>query len=768
MDSKILFFTRTLLYFLALIVPIFHPAIAVGHDLYTKVSLLFLLPLGMIFGYYFTLPKKSLIKGFLIYFLVNLITSFIAFPLNLGIFFPILIGFWGFFSTIIIFRGQGRFPIIATLEIFILAYIYYKILEYSRSSEEIAKVSKSITNIYIIITLISFLIHSIVLYIVNFSSKKLLDFKREIAILFVIFIPLFFIFALILPPDFIKHKIEFNELEPEPPLDLPEGESFFKEKNNKGAQEEPNTRNGKPLGKRKEKYPSELQNQKGGEGKSVKPKELEDFQGEGEENQKRKNKLEGVPSDMWDQFKNSQLGKTGKQMAVMIIASEIQPVFAAESYLTHFDTKKGFEIDSNEMLNELKDKHLISTWKDPEPPKDEKRSPYPIFYLSTIKERVLAYRPFSIEPTIMNKKYHPFNLSYTANSAISTSLPEDWKQLEIPKRNWIQTKYLEIKLEEPYNSQLRTYLNQILKNKNTSNYFDVIDSILQSYKNIQYKLGFNEETNIQTLTNFLFNTKEGDCTELSAITVILLRMSGIPARLVHGWIASRDLQTPAHIGGLIHLRKKIPYLQRFDLKNLYLVTTAHRHSWVQVYFPKYGWVDIETTAYTKPPKPEFDPNAQDVVIPLIEEEPIEKGEKFVFPYDLFFGLIGIFVVITFISLYVYKIFLNLYLILSTRKYSEVALMNLNYLFYLRLYEYGYPKRKLYETAFDYAEVVPQTIEFAKLFTELKFRTHISTEEKKLKYEKLKETYKKILNSLKPKSFKKIKFILNLKGIFFKL
>lgn len=768
MDLKILFITRLFLYILAVILPAFHPAIAIGHDLYTKVSLFFLLPLGMIFGYYFTLPFKSFLKGTLIFLTVLFITTFIFFPLNKGIFFPILVGLWGFISTILIFRGQGRFPLFATIEIFLLAYIYFKILEYSRSSEEIANISKNITNIYIVLTFITFLIHSIVLYILNFSTKKLEQFKKEITVFFIIALPIFFIFAIILPPDFIKHKIEFNELEPEPPLDLPEGEGFFKNKE-RGGQEE-NTRNGKPLGKRKEKYPSELQNKnqdnQGQKGENTIPENSE--QSQNEQNQ-RKNKLEGVPSEQWNEFKNSQQGKEGKQLAIMIIASEIQPVYAAENYLTNYDFQKGFLIDSEEILNELKNKHLISTWKDPEPPNDEKRSPYSIFYLSTIKDRVLAYRPFSVEPTILDKRYHPFDLSYTAISAISTSLPEDWKDLKIQSTNNTNLKkYLEVNVEESQKAQLKRYLNQILINKN--NYFDILDGILNSYKKYQYKLGFNEKTDIETILNFLFKTKEGDCTEFSATTVLLLRLSGIPARLVYGWIASRELQTPAHVSGLYHLRKKIPYLQKFDLKNLYLVTTAHKHAWIQVYFPKYGWIDIETTSYAIPPKPEFDPNARDVVIPLIEEEPLpKKAEKFVFPYKLFFGFIGILLSITLLSLYFYKILMNLYLFFFTRKYSEKSLRLLGYLFYLRLYEYGYPKRKFYETPFDYIEKVPETDLFAKMFTELKFRTQLLEEVKKEKFKQLKEIYKKTLKELKPKSlFKKILYIFSLKGIFFKL
>jgi len=773
LNQHILFISRTLLYLLAVILPAFHPAIAVSHDLYTKVSLIFLLPISMILSYHFAPPKNPL-RGFLILIVVLLLTIIIFFPFNRALFFPIFISLWGFFSTLLIFNAQGRFPIFGTIEIFLLGFIYYKIIQFSRSSEEIARLSSQITNFYIAITILGFLMHSLILYISTFSNKKIDEFKKEFAVFFTIGIPLFVLFTFILPPDFIKHQTVFNDLEPEPPLNPLDGEGFFKRQEGSGQQER-NFRNGKPLGKRQEKYPSELhKNEQNQENTNPKQLPLNPDEDQNSGSDQSKNRLEGVPSDQWDQFKNSQQAQKGKQLAVMIIASEIQPIYAAESYLTKYNPEFGFEIDKEEFLNQLKNQHLISTWKDPYPPQDEKRSPFTIFYLSTIKDRVLAYRPFQVEPTIMDQKYHPFDLSYTAISGISISTPKDWKTLSIndlKNEEAIQLdRYLELNLNNQDKQLIKKYLNQILTNKDRMNYFIVLDSILQSYKTYQYKLGFNEKTNVETIKDFLFKTKEGDCTEFSATTILLLRSAGIPARLVHGWLASRELQTPAHIGGLMHLRKKIHYLQRFDIKDLYLVTTSHRHAWIQVYFPQYGWIDIETTSYAKPPKPEFDPNAKDVVIPLIEEEPyLPTPKKFQFPFKLFFLYLGIVIGTTLLLLYVYRILLNLFYFIFTRSYSEKAIKYINLLFYMRIYEYGYPKRKFFETPIEYAEKLPETNEFAQKLIELKFRTNLSEQRKEEIYQELLKIYKKTLQTLKPKDlWNNIKFILTLKGIFYRI
>jgi transglutaminase-like putative cysteine protease len=68
------------------------------------------------------------------------------------------------------------------------------------------------------------------------------------------------------------------------------------------------------------------------------------------------------------------------------------------------------------------------------------------------------------------------------------------------------------------------------------------------------------------------------------------------------------------------LRQALPPLQAFPLEELFLVTTAHRHSWAQFWLPRYGWVDFATTSFAIPPLGFGDPNNRDVVIPLIRED----------------------------------------------------------------------------------------------------------------------------------------------------
>jgi hypothetical protein len=72
---------------------------------------------------------------------------------------------------------------------------------------------------------------------------------------------------------------------------------------------------------------------------------------------------------------------------------------------------------------------------------------------------------------------------------------------------------------------------------------------------------------------FLFDLKKGFCDYYASAMVILARAAGLPSRLVVGY-ASGAYQPEA---------------------GSFVVTEADAHSWPEVYFPGYGWVEFEPT-----------------------------------------------------------------------------------------------------------------------------------------------------------------------------
>ncbi|WP_100012545.1 transglutaminase TgpA family protein [Lentibacillus sediminis] len=77
---------------------------------------------------------------------------------------------------------------------------------------------------------------------------------------------------------------------------------------------------------------------------------------------------------------------------------------------------------------------------------------------------------------------------------------------------------------------------------------------------------------------FLFDSKVGYCDNFSSSMVVMLRTLDIPARWVKGFTSGEVMVTGTG-----------------DEPDVYQVTNANAHSWVEVYFPQTGWVPFEPT-----------------------------------------------------------------------------------------------------------------------------------------------------------------------------
>jgi protein-glutamine gamma-glutamyltransferase len=75
------------------------------------------------------------------------------------------------------------------------------------------------------------------------------------------------------------------------------------------------------------------------------------------------------------------------------------------------------------------------------------------------------------------------------------------------------------------------------------------------------------------LAYFLFERKKGHCEYFASSMTVMLRTLGIPARVVNGFR-----------GGEFN-----------DLTGSYILRQRDAHSWVEAYFPEYGWVSFDPT-----------------------------------------------------------------------------------------------------------------------------------------------------------------------------
>ncbi len=98
-----------------------------------------------------------------------------------------------------------------------------------------------------------------------------------------------------------------------------------------------------------------------------------------------------------------------------------------------------------------------------------------------------------------------------------------------------------------------------------------IESYLKT--NFTYTLQLPGANEPDPLASFLFQRKRGHCEYFASSMAIMLRTQGIPARVVNGFR-----------GGEYN-----------DLTGSYIVRERDAHSWVEAYFPEFGWVTFDPT-----------------------------------------------------------------------------------------------------------------------------------------------------------------------------
>jgi hypothetical protein len=89
----------------------------------------------------------------------------------------------------------------------------------------------------------------------------------------------------------------------------------------------------------------------------------------------------------------------------------------------------------------------------------------------------------------------------------------------------------------------------------------------------QYSLDVGETMVVSPLEEFLFTRKTGYCEHYATAMVIMLRTLGVPARLATGFL-------PGEWNGF---------------GNYYTVRQRDAHAWVEVFFPRSGWVTFDPT-----------------------------------------------------------------------------------------------------------------------------------------------------------------------------
>ena len=128
-----------------------------------------------------------------------------------------------------------------------------------------------------------------------------------------------------------------------------------------------------------------------------------------------------------------------------------------------------------------------------------------------------------------------------------------------------------VQLAEEITSESRTYYDHVAD----------IEEYLQN--NYYYSLTPGESPEGDQLSHFLYESKKGYCSYFAFSMALLCRSIGIPARVALGfWVDESS-----------------------SVMNYYPVRANQAHAWVEVYFPRYGWVEFDPTSTTLAEGEEF-------------------------------------------------------------------------------------------------------------------------------------------------------------------
>jgi protein-glutamine gamma-glutamyltransferase len=84
------------------------------------------------------------------------------------------------------------------------------------------------------------------------------------------------------------------------------------------------------------------------------------------------------------------------------------------------------------------------------------------------------------------------------------------------------------------------------------------------------------------IANFLFVRKQGHCEYFASSMAVMLRLLGVPTRVVNGFHGD----------------------EFNDISGSYIIRAKNAHSWVEVYFPGYGWETFDPTPSSATSTPE--------------------------------------------------------------------------------------------------------------------------------------------------------------------
>ena len=183
--------------------------------------------------------------------------------------------------------------------------------------------------------------------------------------------------------------------------------------------------------------------------------------------------------------------------------------------------------------------------------------------------------------------------SYTVSSLVSTATAHELRSASTDYPEWVSGANLYVGVPS---TRVFELARKIVNETGAANNYDKAKAIEQWLRD---NIAYNESISapppaVDTIEWVLFDVREGYCTYYATSMIVMLRHLGIPARLAAGFSQGT-----------------------FDDElDQYVVREREAHTWVEVYFPGYGWIEFEPTSAEAPIHREGDDLAQEEEDPL--------------------------------------------------------------------------------------------------------------------------------------------------------
>jgi transglutaminase-like putative cysteine protease len=165
---------------------------------------------------------------------------------------------------------------------------------------------------------------------------------------------------------------------------------------------------------------------------------------------------------------------------------------------------------------------------------------------------------------------------YRVFSSVSIADVESLRQAGSVYPEWVSRRYLQLPVS--VTERVENLARQIVST--CENPYDQAVAI-QDYlrRTIRYREDIPAPPRSQDAVDYLlFESREGYCNYYASAMVVLARAAGIPARLAAGYVGGEPDEQAGR----------------------WVVRARDSHAWVEIYFPRYGWVEFEPTASEEP------------------------------------------------------------------------------------------------------------------------------------------------------------------------